>query len=187
MGLFDDLKSKISDATNAVANSIGNKTVDVVFDKLPDSYEEFIALPQAAMATPFDTAALTILALCFYPKDKELCFKMLNYLRGPRQLSEYDKQFLRDRFMDNDYVARSYFKGATPENDYVPAEPYTIVANTNPNSDIEEGYKRIFLTSGGADSQRYIDTRLAKDGKWYLWEQYVLSQIRQPESKNFWA
>ena len=30
----------------------------------------FQALPQAAMATPFDTAALTVLALCMYPADK---------------------------------------------------------------------------------------------------------------------
>ena len=187
MGLFDNLKNKISEAANAAANSFSNKTVEVIFDKLPDTYEEFIALPQAALATPFDAAAMTVLALCFYPENKELSIKMLNYLRGPRPLSEYDKQFIRDRFMDGDYVARSYFKGATYKNDYIPSEPYTVVGNTNPHSQIDENMIRIFLTSGGADSQRYVDLRLAKDGKWYLWEQYILSQIRKPESENPWA
>ena len=47
--------------------------------------------------------------------------------------------------------------------------------------------KRIWLTSGGADSPRYVDVRLAKDGKWYLWEQHMLVEIRKPESENPWA
>jgi hypothetical protein len=29
--------------------------------------------------------------------------------------------------------------------------------------------------------------RKAKDGKWYLWEQFILVGIRQPESANPWA
>lgn len=29
--------------------------------------------------------------------------------------------------------------------------------------------------------------RQAKDGKWYLWEQYLLTGIRQPEGSDPWA
>jgi len=29
--------------------------------------------------------------------------------------------------------------------------------------------------------------RNAKDGKWYLWEQFLLVGIRPPESTNPWA
>lgn len=46
---------------------------------------------------------------------------------------------------------------------------------------------RLFIRSGGADNPRQIDLRKAKDGKWYLWEQYILSDIRKPESSNPWA
>ena len=112
---------------------------------------------------------------------------MLNVLRGPRPLSELDKQFIRDRFMDKDYVPRSYFKGSVPENDYTPSEPLTIVIEDNPYSYQDEGYAKLFLKSGGADSLRPVQMRLAKDGKWYLWEQFLLSDIRQPESSNPWA
>lgn len=186
MGLFDNIKNKAAEAAKSAVSG-GNKTVDVVFDKLPDTYEEFTALPQAQLQTPFDTAALTVLALCFYPQDRELSLKMLDFLRGPRPLSAYDKSFIKDRFMDADYVPRSYFVGAVPGNDYTPSEPYTIKASENPYSYENEGYAKIFLTSGGADSPRYVQLRMAKDGKWYLWEQFILSGIRPCESSNPWA
>lgn len=187
MGLFDFLKKKMNEASKKATQIISNKTVDVVFPKMPESYEEFTALPQARMSDPFDTAALTVVAFSFYSKDKAQALKMLDYLRGPRPLSGMDKQFIADRFMDKDYVPRSYFKGSTYKNDYAPQEPYTVCPFTNPNSDIQENMKRIWLNSGGADSPRYVDVRLAKDGKWYLWEQYILSDVRKPESSNPWA
>lgn len=187
MSIFDQLKNKINEAAANAVKTVSNKKADVVFEKLPDTFEEFTAMPQAALADPFDTAALTVLAFCYYPSDKELSLRMLDYLRGPRPLSGMDKQFISDRFMDKDYVPRSYFKGSTYKNDYVPSEPYTVCPFTNPNSVIEENMLRIWLESGGADSPRYVDVRLAKDGKWYLWEQYILAGVREPESSNPWA
>lgn len=55
----------------------------------------------------------------------------------------------------------------TPENNYQPKEPYTIIVSENPYSYSVQG--------------------IAKDGKWYLWEQYILSDISLPESENPWA
>ena len=176
MGLFD-----------AVSRPAGNRSEAVVFPALPATPADFRALPQAALATPFDTAALTVLALCFYPQDRDATLEMLDYLRGPRPLTPYDRQFIRDRFMDHDYVARSYFQGATPANDYQPAQPYTVVVSENPYSYQNEGYATLWLTSGGADSPRQVQLRKAKDGKWYLWEQFLLAGIRPPESENPWA
>lgn len=203
MGLFDSLKQQAINALktngnkaakqlgdnikNAVRNA-ANKTVDITFPSVPESYEEFVSLPEAKMETPFETAAMTVLAFCVYPKDRELSVKMLNYLRGPRPMSGIDINFIRDRFMDGkDYVPRSYFKGATPENDYEPQAPYTVVVSENPYSYENEGFAKLFVTSGGADSPRAIQLRQAKDGKWYLWEQFILADIRQPESANPWA
>ena len=183
MGLFDNLKNEV---TKAVQNAT-NKTENIVFAELPDTLEEFKALPQAAMATPFDTAAMTVLALCFYPKDKDLSLAMLDYLRGPNLMSGMDKQNIADRLRSKDYVPRSYFKGATPQNDYTPSEPYTITVSENSYSYEAEGIAKLFIPSGGADSPRPIQLRKAKDGKWYLWEQLLLADIRQPESSNPWA
>ncbi len=202
MALFDMFKSKAENAikksvntavtqgfnkaASAVSN-LGNKKEKIVFRNLPSTFEEFASLPQAALSTPFDTAAMTVLAFCYYPQNKDLALQMVNYLRGPRPLSGGDISFIADRFRDSDYVPRSYFEGSTPANDYTPAEPYTIVVSENPYSYQNEGYATLYITSGGADSPRSVQMRKAKDGKWYLWEQFILVGIRQPESSNPWA
>ncbi|MBQ8107946.1 MAG: hypothetical protein IJ129_04285 [Ruminococcus sp.] len=178
MGLFDDLNK-------AGNTSKGEKTV--VFDRLPDTAEDFKALPQAQLADPFDTAAMAVLAFCYYPKDRAMALEMLNFLKGPRPLSPMEEQFIRDRFMDKDYVPRSYFAGAVPSNDYAPSQPYSVTVRENPYSYADEGYAKLFVTSGGADSPRSLVMRKAKDGKWYLWEQYILADIRPPESSDPWA
>lgn len=185
------LKQSAQDALkkgiNKAVTNMGNKSEKVVIGQMPQTLEEFRALPQAAMDTPFKTAALTVVALCHYPTDRQLCFDMLAHLKGPAGLSGVDKQFINDRFMDKDYVPRSYFEGATPENSYQPALPYTITVSDNPYSYQNEGYATLYIKSGGADSARQVTMRKAKDGKWYLWEQFLLSDIRKPESENPWA
>ena len=159
----------------------------ISFSSVPETLEKFKALEQADLNTPFDTAALCVLAFCVYKSDKELCFEMLNFLRGPREMSEYEKQFIRDRFMDGkDYIPRSYFDGATPENAYQPSNPLTLTICDNPYSYQNQGYAKLFLKSGGADSPREIVLRQAKDSKWYLWDQFLLAGIREPESENPW-
>lgn len=191
MAFFDRLKnqaaSAITEAVKQTAANIGTKTEKIVFADIPESLEAFKSLPQAALSMPFDTAAMTVVALSVYPADKELCFRMLDYLRGPRPMSGMDKQFIADRFCDKDYVPRSYFEGATPNNDYMPATPYTVTVKSDPHSYDEQGIAKLFIPSGGADSPRPIKLRQAKDGKWYLWEQFLLAGIRQPESSNPWA
>lgn len=176
MGLFDNIGK-----ASAPETSSGCKTVDVVFTKLPDTYEEFVQLPQAQLSTPFDTAAMVVLALCFYPQDAELSKRMYAFVSGSRAISNAEYSFIKDRFRDADYVPRSYFKGAVPGNCYKPSEPYTVTVKENPYTYQNEGYAKMFLTSGGADSDRFVMLRKADDGKWYLWEQFILVGIRAPE------
>ncbi|MGN0443175.1 MAG: DUF6935 domain-containing protein [Acutalibacteraceae bacterium] len=159
----------------------------IVFGKIPESLEEFLSLPQAQMKTPYETAALVVLALSVYPENKELSINMLDALRGPRPLSNMDKQFIADRFRGKEYLMRSYFGGSSPENDYTPALPYTVTVSENQNSCLEPNLMKLFVECSGADSPRPIQLRKAKDGKWYLWEQFLLSGIKQPESSNPWA
>lgn len=179
----DTLKKGLTKAVNEITN----KSERMVIGEIPQSMEQFTALPQADMSTPFKTAALTVVALCLYPKNRQLSLEMLGYLKGPAGLSGIDKQFINDRFMDKDYVPRSYFEGATPENNYQPASPYTLTVSENPYSYQNEGYATLYIKSGGADSARQVQLRKAKDGKWYLWEQFLLSDIRKPKSEDPWA
>lgn len=191
MSFMNKLKNKMQNtAKETLTKAAGNLTKQrrtIVFEDMPSTLEEFKALEEARMGTPFDTAALTVCALSYYPINKQLSIEMLNFLRGPRPLSGMDLQFLADRFRDKDYVPRSYFLGATPDNDYEPNEPYSIEVEDNPYSYQNEGYATLYIHSGGADSPRQVQLRKAKDEKWYLWDQFLLADIRKPESENPWA
>ena len=155
---------------------------------------EFDALPQTAAEvapcqTPEETAALTVAALVRFTEDQEAGIAMLNVLRGPRPLSPHDIQLLKDQLLgDRDYVARSHFNGATPENDYTPLVPYSVTVSDNPNSYMVEGYATLYIRSGGADSPRPITLRKKPStGEWFLWENPgLLTGIRVPASKDPW-
>lgn len=183
MGFFD----KIKNAAPGNSGSGGDKSVRVEFADIPQSLAAFTALPQAALQTPFDTAALFVVAMSLYSHNKDEALAMVNFLKGPQALSNHELQFIADRMAGKDYVPRSYFEGAGPGNDYSPTKPYTVTVSENPYSYQEESYAKLFIRSGGADSERPIILRLAKDGKWYLWEQHLLADIRKPESTDPWA
>jgi hypothetical protein len=53
-------------------------------------------------------------------------------------------------------------------------------------ADMNPGYKKLRIRSGGADSPREIILRQTTDNKWYLWDQFLLVSIRQPRSQNPW-
>ena len=180
MSIFDKLKGGIQAAK-------GDSTF--TFAALPESLADLKALPEASLDTPFKTAALAVCALCAYAAEPAIGTEMLDFLRGPRPLSNLDKSFLKDRFMDGKYyVPFSYFKGATPDNDYTPAEPFEITVNENPYSYQNEGYATLYITSGGADSPRPVTLRKTTEGKWCLWQhESLLTSIRAPKTSNPWA
>ncbi len=167
-----------------------NKTYQVTLSKIPTSLAELEAMEEADLKKPENTAALAIAALSMYPINKEASLEMLYFLQGPKGLSGFDKQFLADRFRDKDYVPRSYFAGATPQNNYEPTKPYTLKFFENPYSrdHFAEGYLTLHIFSGGADSARQIKLRnKPSTGQWFLWEQFLLADVRQPVSADPWA
>ena len=144
---------------------------------------------------PYSVVALLVHTLCNYdPEDTSTFYEMLQYLLGDYQpISELTKQNIKDRMLQNDkyeYIGESYFNGAVPENDYTPDVPYEIEVKENPYTDSEEGYKKLYLKSNGADSPRPITLRLAKDGNYYVWGDSfmgLLADIKSPESDNPWT
>ena len=96
-----------------------------VFNELPKNAEALRALPEFAMSDPFMTAALTVAALCRYEADPDDSVAMLNALRGPRALSTFEVQILRDRLEGKGYKPFSFFQGATPANNYTPSQPFS--------------------------------------------------------------
>jgi len=194
MSIFDKLKKTASTALNngvkTAASAVMSTRETFTFASLPESLAELQALPEASMDTPFKTAALAVCALCVYPADKNIGIEMLNYLLGPRPLNNFQISFLDERFRDGHHVPFSYFKGASPENDYTPDTPFTITIESGAYSDANagEGYKKLYVKSSGADSPREIVLRQrGSDGKWFLWEQFLLVGIRKAKSDDPWA
>ena len=183
MSIFDKLKKGAADAVHSLGS--GKKTF--TFAALPESLAQLQALPEAALSDPFQTAALTVCALCVYAADRNIGLEMLNWLRGLRPLSNQDISFLNDRFRDGHHVPFSYFSGATPENDYTPALPYTLTIEAGPYADANAGYKKLHIRSSGADNPREIVLRQKGNGTWLLWDQFLLVSIRQPKSADPWA
>ena len=144
----------------------------VEFPFLPSDLEQMRTLPQATLDQPWKTAALTAAALCVWPTAQDMATDMLNWLRG------------------KDYLPRSYFSGATPENNYTPVQPLavTVIETAHSNDQGAEGYITLYLDCGGADSPRPIRLRhKPSTGQWFLWEQFLLPGIRTPASANPWA
>ena len=172
-----------NNGTQADKSSGGKKFIE--FTDLPTTLEQFKALPQAGLQSPYETAAMFVVALSLYAQNRDESVAMMNYLRGPVPLSPRDLSLFKTQVTS--YLARSYFAGATPQNDYAPAKPYTVVVSDNPYSYAVEGSAKLFVHCGGADSPRPIETRLAKDGKWYMTGSgALLVGIRIPESANPW-
>lgn len=189
MSIFDKLKTTAQQAASTATQSALNKRETFTFAALPESLAEMQALSQASLDTPFKTAALTVLALCAYAADKSIGIEMLNWLRGPRPLNGQEISFLNDRFRDGKtYLPFTYFAGATPDNNYTPRKPYTIVVESNHVSGAEQGYMKLFIPCGGADDPRPVKLRQrSSDGKWFLWEQYLLTGVRTPKAADPWA
>ena len=158
-----------------------------IFNSVPQNVNELSALPEAALTNPFQAAALTVLALCRYCEDVNSGIEMLNFLKGPQPLSPYEQQFLRDRLRGKAYLPYSFFAGATTQNNYVPTKPLTITVKTDPYSYAEDGYAKLLIQSSGADQIRPIKLRCKGQTQWFLWEQFLLSEIRQPAASDPWA
>ena len=163
------------------------------------SYEKLIEneneISEEEMQDAFKTAGYVIHAICNYnPDNTDTFYSMLSKLMGEAQeISNLMKQSISDRMRQNEkwsFIGKSYFVGAVPDNDYTPSIPLSIEVKDNPYSYQEEGYARLLVHSGGADSDRFITLRKMKTGKWVLWSDTIiglLSDIRKPESQNPWA
>ena len=163
--------------------------MQVIIQKIPENLQEFEVLA-AKGQQPECICALFLCALALFERDKEAGTAAMNLLRGPKPMTPYDCQFLRDRLRGKSYLPLAYFEGATPGNNYQPRVPYMLNVLADPRpQDVEPGYLRVFLTTSGADSPRPMKLRQkVSTGEWFLWEySRILSGIRIPVAEDSWA
>jgi len=161
------------------------RTVNI--GNIPRNLAEMQAMPQASLSSEFDVAALCVAVLCNFEADRNATVEMLNFLRGPRPLSNYDVQFLAERLGGKQYKTLSFFNGTSPDNEYTPTQPLSINVASNPYSYQNEGYATLWLHSSGADSPMPISLRKKPStGQWFIWEITCLADIREPASQDPW-
>lgn len=193
MGLFDKLMGGVEKAAEQVSAAAAGQAAEVksetfTFSTIPTSVAELKALPEASLDSPFKTTALALLALLYYEKDVNATVEMLNFLKGPDPVSEYEKQFLKDRLAGKYYKPYSFFAGASVENGYEPSMPLKITVSSNPYSYPEPNWATLYVKSAGADSERPVKLRLKPSaGTWYLNDIQCLSDIRIPANEDPWA
>jgi len=144
---------------------------------------ELLASPYNNLMTPMNTTALFVVALNVYNQNRDESIAMINYLRGPNPLSADDVRLLDEHMAQNNkagYLAQSYLTGATPQNGYTPAQPYTVVITDNFYTYYDREFATVYVMCGGADSPRPVTLRKAGDSLWYLWELSLLDGIRSP-------
>lgn len=163
----------------------------ITFAYLPENYEQFCALEQLQDRTkPENACALFLAALHVLTKNKVDGYAAVNALRGPRPLSRFEEQFLWDRLYDKLYLPLVYFDGASPSNNYTPAQPYTVTLHDDPRpQDMQPGYMRFYLKTPGADSPRAVMLRSKPStGEWFRWEYpAVMMGVRIPVNEDPWA
>lgn len=203
MSFFDNLKNQLTsqlkreaaktmnEAVKNAKQNIGkgrNHTETFSFSGLPTTLEELKALPEANLDSAFKTTALCIAVLCNYEKDANATWEMLDFLKGPEKVNEKEKTFIKDRLSGKQYKTLSFFKGATPDNGYVPTTPYTITVSENPYSFDEENWATLYVTSGGADAPRPIKLRRKPStNQWFINDIQCLADVRIPTSQDAWA
>ncbi len=158
------------------------------FNEIPSNVAELKALPGAALDTAYKTTALAMIVLCNYVKDKEATYEMIDYLNGPDDVSEATKQFYQERLEGAPYKPLSFFKGATPENNYTPTKPYTITVSSNPYSFDTENWAIMYVESSGADAPRTVKLRRKPStNEWFIVEVQCLGDIRIPTAADPWS
>ena len=143
------------------------------------------SLAESELYSPADTAALVLCALDVYSYNKEAGSAMLEYLKGPEHFSAVDQLFIDDRFYEgNDYIPRSYFAGATPENDYIPTEPYTVMFKGDSKKKNEETITLYARSAGSDDPREIVLHRDPATGKYYAAKFLpLLKRIKKPSKK----
>ena len=87
-------------------NALNGGVKTYTFYNLPETLQDLQALPEANLKDPYGVAALTIAALCRYETNPDACFEMLNWLKGPDGISNYERQFIRERLQGKTYKTK---------------------------------------------------------------------------------
>ncbi len=157
-----------------------------IFNELPTTLEELESIDKINFQRPQFVCAMFIAVMKNFNNNPDETIKMVDYLKGPGEVSAYEKQFLKER-MNKPYVVDSFFEGTTPENNYLVNTPYIINVLDNKHIYNTDDVKKFFMKSSGSDNERTITVKQKKStGEWFLYDQMLLADIKAPVSEDPW-
>ena len=90
-------------ASCGILGQVGGGGKTFTFDNLPQNLQQMQALTIADMSDPYAVAAMTIVALARHGSSSRDCFQMLNFLKGPESVSNYEFSFINERLQGKEY------------------------------------------------------------------------------------
>ncbi len=131
---------------------------EIQIPNLPETKEDFQALLIQQIGTPQGAAAVFVVALNILLKDADLGRSCLDMIRlgDPMSDGEFNASFL-PICQRSPEIARSYLKGATPDNGYcVPDGESVIFVKTTDERGIRKKAKTVYIGCNGTGSYRPI-------------------------------
>jgi hypothetical protein len=144
---------------------------------LPDNIDSFIEIRDEIAKSPEGAAAIFVLAMLVFEKDRKMgedaliivldrsnLVESMNGYKGfsPGQSIKYHL----GRFNSKPYWGRTYILGTNPENAYVLPSELLVETNRNSVSVQTNGDVKVFVKCTGADSHRPITLRANDKGIW---------------------
>lgn len=176
-----------------IENALTTQTLRI--EAFPQSLEAFDGMYNQMATTPEGAVMMFIVAMDTYIRNEELgkqCFGLCFHpqKRNGDLPDNHFLSFMHDRFYRNsqEWLARSYFEGSSPENGYQISAPYTMKVRrkatdrdylTSMDADVE----KCWVHSSGADSDRPAQVLRVKGETLYYIFSYggIPSQIRPPK------
>lgn len=177
----DHTTSEITTTKPSTNQQTKGNITSIEIPDIPNSVEEFVALRSEIATTPEGGAALFVVAMMMYTRDKNLGLPAFTIAIKKDQLSKGDAykgyapptslNFYLQQLLRKPYIARSYISGTVPANRYqLPAnKPYTIKLKAELFAAQLDGNKnpvKVFIESSGADTPRPVLLRKNDKGYW---------------------
>ena len=121
-----------------------NVTAFVTFNRFPVSLEEFKKVQEQIGEEPQGAVALELMAAEMYRRDRALglkCLELCNVSSNVNiQVSRWKELFSDDKYYARPYQIAAFLKGAKPDNDYKPDEPYKVEMKVSTNAYTKETF-----------------------------------------------
>lgn len=160
----------------------------IVFDTIPENFDEFRNLEMMDLSKPEYTAALCIISLIIYTLNNDEFYKIIKYLKGPFHFTDEDLINFKQKFQGKYYVPRSYLQGATPDNNYTPTKPYTInlsISDYYKSDENDEYMAKVYIDSACGLKPGVLFLKKTSSNMWHIVDADLLYYIQEPNIINF--